>query len=200
MDPVSAVGVAAAAMQFLDFGLRLLSTSYDIYKSPSGRTAKQVTLSTIVDDLTDLLDQTKDTTSAGYAYTSPAEEQLLRLSKECKALVAPLHEALGRLRKAGPTEFTFEEPQSGKEKSIRKTLRAALKSVWEESEIDETIGKLDKMKRRMMTATLLALWYVLSNTEQAVSYLIGLDTGLVRSKVGNEKSSLANDWMKWSHC
>lgn len=164
MDPASAVGVAAAAMQFLDFGLRLLSTSYDIYKSPSGWTAKQVTLSTIVDDLTGVLDQVKDTTSAGYAYTSPAEDQLLRLSRECKALIAPLREALGQLQRTGPTKFTFEEPQAGGEKSIRKTLHAALKSVWKESEIDETIDKLDKMKRRMMTATLFALWYVLSNT------------------------------------
>lgn len=175
MDPVSAIGVAAGAMQFLDFGLRLLSTSYDIYKSPSGRSAKQVALSTIVDDLTGLLDQVKDTSSAGYAYTSPADDKLLKLSKECKTLIAPLQEALGRLQKDGPTKFTFEEPQVVEEKSVRKTLYAALRLVWKESEIDETIDKLDKMKRRMMTATLFSLWYVSPTHEQAVSCRISSD-------------------------
>ncbi|KAK3372588.1 hypothetical protein B0H63DRAFT_551307 [Podospora didyma] len=166
MEPASAIGIAAATLQFLDFGVRVLLTSYDVYKSPSGQSAKQVALSTIVNDLDGLLDQVKVATSMplGDALESPVESQLFTLVEECKALIVPLRKALGRLQRKGSSTYTFEpravsETRAERETSFRKSFRCALQVVWKESEIVATISKLENMKRRMMTATLFVLWY-----------------------------------------
>ena len=54
MDPITAVSVAAAVTQFIDFSVRLLSTSYDIYVSPHGESGRQVERKTIARDLAEI--------------------------------------------------------------------------------------------------------------------------------------------------
>ncbi|KAH6632215.1 hypothetical protein F5144DRAFT_245063 [Chaetomium tenue] len=157
MEPVSAVGVAAAALQFLDFGSRLLSTSRQIYRSPSGRTAKQVTLSTITNDLAHILAQVEQAT-ASITPTSLAYHQLVGLSTECKDLIAPLNDALAALGKDGDSVFMYDEGKRVKEKSVLKTLRCALEAIWNQAEIEETIAKLRDMERRVTTAVIFAIW------------------------------------------
>ncbi|EAQ87685.1 hypothetical protein CHGG_04304 [Chaetomium globosum CBS 148.51] len=157
MEPVSAVGVAAAALQFLDFGSRLLSTSRQIYRSPSGRTARQVTLSTITNDLAHILAHVEQAT-ASITPTSLAYHQLVSLSTECKDLIAPLNDALAALGKDGDSVFMYDEGKRVKEKSVLKTLRSALEAIWNQAEIEETIAKLRDMERRVTTAVIFAIW------------------------------------------
>ncbi|KAK0616675.1 hypothetical protein B0T14DRAFT_250916 [Immersiella caudata] len=163
MEPTGAIGVAAAAIQFLDFGSRLLSSSCDIYRSPSGQTAKQVALSAIIDDLSSLLNQVEQTISIRLrsgSHPSPAEDQVLRLCKECKSLVAPVSQSLSRLQDDQATGSCFgSQDASGKtDRTVLAALRLALKAVWNEAEIIETFNKLDAMKRRITAAALFALW------------------------------------------
>ncbi len=164
MEPAGVVGLAAAAFQFLDFGSRLLSTSYTIYKSPSGQTAKQVALDTIVKDFSVLLGQVENTTSSAFAPApaSPAQGQLLKLCGECQELIAPLINALGQLQNDGhaDTEITFDGQAAQRRggKAVVKTVKAALKAVLKDSEMNDMIEKLEAMHRRMISATLFALW------------------------------------------
>ena len=51
MDPVSALGVAAAAVQFVDFGSRLLSNTLETYKNATGQSTRNMELSVISQDL-----------------------------------------------------------------------------------------------------------------------------------------------------
>jgi hypothetical protein len=166
MEPVSAVSVAAAALQFLDFGSRLLSTSYQVYKSPKGKTEKQVALSTIIDDLSCLLQHVERVT-AGAKPCSATQSKLVHLSDECRNLITPLNKALDRLQgqQNGESSFTFDDGQQGGEaatskKPMIKILRNALIAVWDESEIEETMGKLEDMRRRMTSAAIFTVWYV----------------------------------------
>ena len=162
MEAAAVVGVAAAALQFLDFGSRLLSTSYQVYKSPSGQSAREASLSTITDDLSTLLQQLRETSSTAHSeiVTSPAQRQLLKLSEECETLLDPLRPALAQLEKDGHTDFTFDAWGKRKTKNALKTIQSTLKAVLKDSETQKTTDQLESMRRRIMSATLSALWYV----------------------------------------
>lgn len=50
-DPLSALGVASAIVQMVDFGAKLFSKSAKLYKSADGSLPTNVELSSIVEDL-----------------------------------------------------------------------------------------------------------------------------------------------------
>jgi hypothetical protein len=54
MDPVSALGVAASVVQFIDFAEALFSGTYQIYKSATGQTKFNFDLMTITTSLNTL--------------------------------------------------------------------------------------------------------------------------------------------------
>jgi hypothetical protein len=205
MEPTSAIGVAAAAIQFLDFGSRLLSSSCDIYRSPSGQTAKQVALSAIVGDLSSLLNQVEQTISAGLrsgAHPSPAQDRLLGLCGECKNLIAPLNQSLSRLQRDRASDLCFggQDAEEKCGRGVLMSLRLALKAVWNESEIVETFDKLDAMKRRITAAALFALWWVpISAKMQSPSPLsysnvtiIGMTQNAASTNKRSDRCSLAS--------
>lgn len=107
--------------------------SRQIYRSPSRRTARQVTLSTITNDLAHILAQVEQAT-ASITPTFLAYHQLVGLSTECKDLIAPLNDALAALGKDGDSVFMYDEGKRVKEKSVLKTLRSALKAIWNQAE------------------------------------------------------------------
>jgi hypothetical protein len=51
MDPVSALGVAASVVQFVEFTSSLICSTYEIYQSASGCSAASVDLETITTGL-----------------------------------------------------------------------------------------------------------------------------------------------------
>jgi len=163
MEPVSAISVAAATLQVLDFGARLLSASHQIYRSPSGCTSKQVALSTIAGDLSRLLDQVEHVTT-GNISLSPAQDQLVKLGAECKTLLAPLGKALDRLQDDRGSGFTFTQTQTTdslrSEKGLVETFRSALGAVWNQADIDKKMKELEDMRQRMAAAAIFTLWYV----------------------------------------
>jgi hypothetical protein len=157
MDPISALSVAAAVIQFVDFGKHLLSDSYEIYRSPSGETAKMVDVSTIANDLACFTTQIKDKTgtSAGNnRHRAAAESHLIKVSKECEEIVAQFQGALDQWRHG---ETRGKEKRT-RLKMARGAIRNALSSVWNSSKIDGMIEQLDTIKGRLVTATLFCLW------------------------------------------
>ena len=164
MDPLSALSVAAAVLQFVDFGTRLLSTSYEIYKSPFGETAKEVELSTVTNDLAGLVAHVKDAvevSKAEYHYRSVAETQLVGISQECEEIVAQFRKALDIFKGREINRVSQGKQNNGRRSSLSLTRgapRAALASIWNASKVDAMINRLENLKRRMTTATLFCLW------------------------------------------
>jgi hypothetical protein len=164
MDPMSALSVATAVLQFVDFGSRLLSTSYEISRSSSGQTAKEVELSTITSELLGLVAHVKDTveaSKAGNRYRSEAENRLVKISEECEEVVSQFGSALDILKNRERTEASRgSKKDDGKSRIsfLWGSPRAALASVWNASKIDGMIEQLEKLKRRMTAATLFCLW------------------------------------------
>jgi hypothetical protein len=55
MDPLSALSLAGNIVQFVDFGLKLLSGAVELYKSPSGTLAAHHELELVTTDLSALV-------------------------------------------------------------------------------------------------------------------------------------------------
>ncbi|KAI0470737.1 hypothetical protein GGR56DRAFT_143317 [Xylariaceae sp. FL0804] len=55
MDPFTAIGLASAIVQFVDFSVSLLSDTVEVYKSASGQTSRAVEFTTIGNDLGQLM-------------------------------------------------------------------------------------------------------------------------------------------------
>jgi hypothetical protein len=154
MDPLNALSVASSVVQFVDFGRHLLSASYEIYRSPSGESAKNVDLRTISKDLTDLVAQIKDKVGPSASIQldkSTAEYQLAEISKECEWILKEFKgalEKLGRQRRSKKTAFEM----------ARGAILIALKDVWNASTVDRMRERLENQKRRLMDATMICLW------------------------------------------
>jgi hypothetical protein len=164
MDPISALSVAAAVIQFVDFGKHLLSASYEIYRSPSGETANEVELSTIAKDLTTLVVQIKGKIGSTAGDDPPgaaAEYHLAKICEECEEIVTQFHVALNELGKQESIKSrgvgSKESPKT-RLKMAQGAIRKALASVWNSSKIYDTTEQLKKLKGRLMTATLFSIW------------------------------------------
>jgi hypothetical protein len=88
LDPLTAVGLAANIVQFLDFTLKLVTETRDIHHSASGHSAKSASLSAIADDLKSLsegllLSSVRGNTSIG--------SDLRLLADQAKKVAEELH-------------------------------------------------------------------------------------------------------------
>lgn len=161
MDPLSALSIAASVVPFVDFGKHLLSASYELYRSPSGETAKELELSTISKDLAQLVAGIKDNVKAsasGNCNKVVAENQLVDISEECENILAEFKSALDALERQRQQRAGRGMAQKPRLKMAQGVIRKALVSYWDASKVDRMIGRLEKTKGRLITATLFCLW------------------------------------------
>ncbi|TRX88264.1 hypothetical protein FHL15_010831 [Xylaria flabelliformis] len=93
MNPLDAISLAAAVVQFTDFGVRLLSETMQVYKSVSGMTSQTVELKTIKDDLRQLSQSIEGKSAQLAVPIKPprkSEQNLLRLCRTCQELSTEL--------------------------------------------------------------------------------------------------------------
>ncbi|KAJ4154134.1 hypothetical protein LMH87_010597 [Akanthomyces muscarius] len=155
MDPVSALGVAAAVVQFVDFGVRLISSTGQLYRSASGHTEEEVYLITIASDLSQLarcvrteamsLSRTKTDDIGGPHST------LRTICEQCEEAAKQLDAAIHKVRKEGSVNpFTFgrtdgpisfshrDEGNRGNLRRLVNTFPAAIsQQCWEYFESDQ---------------------------------------------------------------
>jgi hypothetical protein len=154
MDPLNALAVASSVVQFVEFGRHLLSASYEIYRSPSGESAKNFDLRAISKDLTDLVAQIKERMGPSASIQlnkSTAEYQLAEISKEFEMILKEFKGALDKLERRRRSKKTGFEMARG-------AILTALKDVWNASTVDRMRERLENQKHRLMDATLFCLW------------------------------------------
>jgi energy-coupling factor transporter ATP-binding protein EcfA2 len=156
MDPMSALSVAAAVIQFVDFGGHLLSDTYEIYISPSGQKDNLVQLSALASDLLQLSDQVdrKSRALTQNEQHAKSENQLLKLCSECKTTSKDLQNALDLLKTRGTKTFCFDKNGLGG------SFRVALQGIWSHKKIEKMVEDLANIRRRMMMALLVSVWYL----------------------------------------
>ncbi|KPM41893.1 hypothetical protein AK830_g4641 [Neonectria ditissima] len=150
MDPINAFQVAAAVIGLVDFGARLLSDSYEIYQSASGHTARDVELTTLSDDLSELSKQVQSHLQDASRVPSASESTLRSLSARCIEASIKLQAAINDLQacKHGTRKIS----------TAANSFASALKAVWKKSEIEALKEDLLEIRSQMILASLVSVW------------------------------------------
>ncbi|KAK0712238.1 hypothetical protein B0T21DRAFT_376227 [Apiosordaria backusii] len=107
MEPLSALSVAAAVVQFVDWGSRVLSESRHRYKSASGETLEELEVSQLCADLSSLSQKIGETTTALLKNQhpdnqhleivpeiTPHETTLIQVCQECQNIAVEISSAI----------------------------------------------------------------------------------------------------------
>jgi hypothetical protein len=94
LDPFSALSVAAAVVQFVDYGTGLISKAVEIYKSPDGEPEDVVALREMVTrlrilttDITTLARASSTPPSGQDPHSKTAKDQLVNFSRNEKSII-----------------------------------------------------------------------------------------------------------------
>ena len=163
MDPVSALGVAGVALQFLDFGSKLLPKILRIYRfvadADKGPFMDLKLVATRLTRLTNQIDSVLNSVKLQRQLT-PTEDGIAATARECGILSADL---LATLKRVAPRWFMNELLSEGIE-IIEDTvpnqwqrLLDAVRAVRSAEAIQEIQQKLDNLRQQLMIEILAAL-------------------------------------------
>ncbi|XPS76150.1 hypothetical protein M3J07_008206 [Ascochyta lentis] len=141
MEPFSALAVATAACQFLDFTAKLVAGTWKIYNSDPGRDTDRMShLRTITEDTTRLNDDIRSSILQQAAQTiTPTDAAILELGEKCNDLGRRLIDALnGLCKQAKP-----------RRRQAWDSFRVALRVVWSSSELETLKQDLQNYRQQI---------------------------------------------------
>ena len=149
MDALTAIGLAANILQFIDFGIKLVSKGNQIYRSGDGTLPENHDLAVVTNDL--LLIQTKLTKHLrpqGLSSCLDEDDQALeKLAVASNKLALQLLGRLNRVKAQG--------------RYLRwKSWRQALKSICTKKDIDEMARRTSLLRDELNTRILVSLRYI----------------------------------------
>jgi hypothetical protein len=99
MDPISALGLAAAACQFVDFGTKIIHTTYNIHQSADGATQENGDLAKLTTTLRDLQTRLAAPQTPSKSRGNDADQKALEgLAARCREIAVDLLKLLGDLK------------------------------------------------------------------------------------------------------
>ncbi|KAI9658401.1 MAG: hypothetical protein M1821_002534 [Bathelium mastoideum] len=147
MEAIAALGIASNIIQFVDFGLKVVSKGNRIYRSNDGSLAEYNDLELVTNDLLILqkgIEQSLEAPSLNDSDEDDDKEAMkaLLLASDKAAIDLLQHlnmaKAQGRFRRW-------------------KSLRQALKSIWSKKEIEELSSRLSMLRDELQTRTIISL-------------------------------------------
>jgi uncharacterized protein (UPF0264 family) len=153
LEPMSALSVAASAVQFVDFCVKIVSKGRELYHSPSGSLEENLQLKHSTKVLVGRRGNVSKAINVDSLrpplVISDAQADLLELCDNCLKVGNKLMDRL--------TGLEIKE----REKHRRwKSIRQALKSEWGEKEVNEMRDSLAGYKTDLMLYILLSVQYV----------------------------------------
>ncbi|KAM0718815.1 hypothetical protein Q7P37_005887 [Cladosporium fusiforme] len=125
LDPLSAISLASAIIQFVDFGSKILVTGYETYHNVSGATQEHVDLEELTQSLYKFQDNLATPTRSNSSATQDSDQTLLEeLARRCSHLAGDL--------------LILLEDLKVKEQGFLRTwdsFRQACRSVWKKKRI-----------------------------------------------------------------
>jgi hypothetical protein len=137
MEPLSALGLAANVVQFVDFTWRLISETRSIHKSADGAGEDVLLLDTILRDVEDL----NNGLSSGVSSTGTLKE----LVSECIKIAAEIRKVVQTLK-------------CDKRNSKWASFQVALRQVSSQGKIDSLTKNLGKIQSQIAQHLFLELW------------------------------------------
>jgi hypothetical protein len=153
MIPLDALSLAANVVQFVSFGVDLLSKANEIRKD--GALKEFVDLSTINRDLTTVTEKLR--VDLPHGVLSEEEQALCDICTGCLEVSKQLQSGLAKLEIG---------PNAGKWKSVRK----AFKVIWEKGKLTELKMRLEEYSNQLDRRVLVALRYASSGPMNALFF------------------------------
>ena len=136
LDGLSAIAVASAVVQFLDFAAKLVSKSHEAYSSSNGNSQENVDLSEIAGKLS-ALGRALNSSWPAFTHVTERERSLKDLAISCTQTSDSILAAIEALKvRDGPNR---------KWESFRK----ALKSLWKKSELEALEKRMDGFRKQL---------------------------------------------------
>jgi hypothetical protein len=168
MDPLSALGVAASVVQFVDFAGKIVFKARDIYKSSQGSLQENDQTETVTKRLQEMANQLNNAVHQSKAHLAaggPSNEPLsfaVRISDVCKECIEVSKELLSKLG-------NLKVPKDSQHRRW-KSFRQALKSVCSKHEVEALAKRLRCLKDEINSYILEMLRQVLPNVLWAGFY------------------------------
>ncbi|PMD37906.1 hypothetical protein L207DRAFT_635353 [Hyaloscypha variabilis F] len=151
MDPLSALTVAAAVVQFVDYGTKIVSKGRELYKSVDGALSENIEFKTASGRLQRLSSTLQESLYQGQQgmHQRPLNECDQALDSICNSCIEFSKDLVTRLEK-------LKVPGDSKHRKWG-SLKQSIKSVWSEEKIEETATKLAKFRSELDTHVILSL-------------------------------------------
>jgi hypothetical protein len=136
MDPLTAIGLAGAVVQFVSFSHELVSIGKEIYGSASGLRTESVELELVIKDLSETHASVRHNASAVLQDRTPQENNLISLVEQCEPIYKELNRVLAGLQMQG---------------NHRKwsAFCKALKSIWKEDQVNDMERRLQRLQQQI---------------------------------------------------
>jgi hypothetical protein len=157
MVPLDAISLAAAVLQFVDFGSKLMIESYNVYHSESGATEDSDALTLATTILRDLAFRLQ---IPQYAKTTTDELALHNLARGCETLAQELLNILAELE-VSPSSIGATRTWETVKKTIKRHVKA--------DRIVKIERRLDTMRRDFSNHLLAILQYLCLPTSRSSS-------------------------------
>ncbi|CZR60300.1 uncharacterized protein PAC_10196 [Phialocephala subalpina] len=152
IDPLTALSVAGSVIQLVDFSLKIVSKSKELYRSNNGILEENAKAETVTTRLKQMTGRLKQANKSQSAENKEAYSRLGDICKECAEASDELIRRLGKL-----------EVPTWSDKRKWKSFRQALKTVWSKQAIDEMAKRLQALRAELDTHILEILSQKLDN-------------------------------------
>jgi hypothetical protein len=144
MEPLSALSIASAVIQIVEFSAKVISRTKEVYDSPEKATEETALLENATENLRELMEELSKRRNVRPHNSSNADDQLIHLAKQSDEIAKVVCEAVDdiRLRTDG---------------SQRTALSQGLRSVLGQKKISSLTARLDQMRKQVDTALLVSL-------------------------------------------
>ncbi|KAI0970239.1 hypothetical protein F4678DRAFT_480490 [Xylaria arbuscula] len=157
MDPLTALGIAANVLQFVDFASKLIGKSKEVYKSASGASEDNIILDLV----------TRDIKRIGDLIVVPegCPEALKKLVEESDRISQELLAALDKLRIKG-------------HKTKWKSFVVAIRGVWSEDEVESMGARLGRLQAQITAHLQVSIGKEIAKISVAMDHLRNVDIKL----------------------
>ncbi|KAH6672603.1 hypothetical protein B0J14DRAFT_514181 [Halenospora varia] len=160
MDPLTALSLAGNVIQFVDFGSKLLSQGYELYKSTGGRLELDEELELITADLSGLINKMRHANVHG-PRRIPSSTPLQDSNAQQLVFENICHEAT-QIAEAILVKLELLKIDDTKNRKLE-TFKRMWKRVWSQNEIDVLLVRLSRLKDVIDSEALAA---ILQNTNE----------------------------------
>ena len=154
LDPLTAISLASAIVQFVDFGSKVVRGAFEIYKSKDGRLKENAELEDSTSKINELNDKiilpTTDPVSNESDFEDGALTGLASTSKEVASELLSLLQDFKAARRSGSRE---------KWESFRKAVSA--QTLWNKNKIQHLESKLQKLQEEISRRLVVMMRHVL---------------------------------------